>query len=608
MKNIRLIILFLFLLLPAGRASAQWSGSVDAVGGFGAVKSLRGELWEEEGLPKAIFHSLGQGSVRINYKAPTFQWTSLLEGRVEKVSTDNFHLTAFVTDEQDEENGFDLKAIVKMNEGLPIRAQYRTEASWQPADGRRYTLWGRYQLNYTQSSNLTYKAGWKDLTESLSQEAPVTWDHTAEGGLRTVHELGGSRRVLSSAWSFTMNDIRQETTWTTIGVQLGEDGEEEEDVWMGCYKLTPHSRLSTFTGNIHYRDSLLNGPVRLMVNPGVRVTGIKSIHENSGAVLDQEATSVEGLVWRDSTQIREWFHFASQEFQPYLVADFSWKDIRVHTDYALMIYARKLTDSTHFERFKWQSPYLVGNGSIDWQVAPQHRFSMSNHRSVHHPSYLQVCWFDRSGGYMEQLYRGSETLRSTRTRRYKLSYEFNYKRFVASTSLAYSWRNDEIEQTWFKEEIDNRSYKVFTWLNGADSRIQSVSQRVGWRGKVLSANLGVDYNYTVRTWRDSDRIKKSTDWRAMADISARLKKGWTFSTDINYQSAVSTFFAIFKEYCVLNARIQKDFKHFTLYLQGRDLLDKPVESEYISEDEKEFWTESTLHNRRIILLGFSWKF
>ena len=145
-------------------------------------------------------------------------------------------------------------------------------------------------------------------------------------------------------------------------------------------------------------------------------------------------------------------------------------------------------------------------------------------------------------------------------------------------------------------------------MNGADSRIQNISQKLGWRGKTITANLGVECNYTIRTWREIDRIKESTDWRLTADIAARLPKGWTLSADIKYQSAVATFFALFKQYCVLNTRVQKEFKHFILSLEARDLLDMPVEAQYISEDQTEAWIEKTLHNRRLFLLGFSWKF
>lgn len=608
MRLIRLLFTLLLILLPATRLSAQWSGSVNATGGFGAVKSLRGQLFEDEDqVPKVIYHELGQTTLRLNYNNPCLQWTQLLEGKIEHKATDNFHLACNI-DEPGSMESLDMNAIVKMNEELPVAAQYRSDITWRPAPGQRFAFWARYNLDYKASSNFTYRAGWKSQKESLSQEAPFTWEHTASAGVRTSHELNGlARRVLSSELSFDMNDKQQQTIYTTIGVQPG-DTQEEEDAWLTCYKLTPHSRSSTIKAILHYRDSLLNGSsTRLMVNPGLRFTAINSLHDNSGYTLDPDA-SIENPVWRDSTQIREWFHFASLDFQPYLVADFNWKQIRVHLDYGLSLYGRKLTDSTHNQNYKWQKPNLVGSGNIDWRIHPRHKLTLSNKLTLKHPTYLQVCWFDRSGGYIEQLYRGSESLRSTRTDEYKLTYDFNYKRFVSTTSFAYSWRYDEIEQTWFEEEIDSRNYKVFTWMNGADSRIQSISQKFGWRGKLITSNLGVEYNYTVRTWRDMDKVKISNDWRLTADIAAHLQKGWTLSADLKYQSAVATFFALFKQYCVFNAKIQKDFKHFSVYLQGRDLLDKPVESEFLSEDETEYWVESTLHNRRLILLGFTWKF
>ena len=606
MRYARLSFVLLLTLLAAPALRAQWSGSVNATGGFGAMKSLRGELFEEEGVQKVIFHELGQATLRLNYNNPRLQWTQLLEGKIEHKSTDNYHI-AFKADDKDEVYGFDMNAIVKMGEEIPVNAQYRSDITWRPAPGQRFSFWARYNLNYKASSNFTYRAGWKSMKESLSQEAPFTWEHTAAAGMRTSHELNGlARRVLSSEFSFDMVDKQQQTIYTTLGIQPGDT--YEEDAWLTCYKLTPHSRVSTFKGIVHYRDSLLNNrTTRLMVNPGLRFIAIRSLHDNSGYILDPEA-SVEKPVWRDSTQIREWFHFASLDFQPYLAADLNWKKIRIHVDYALSIYGRKLTDSTHNQNFKWQRPLPVGNGSIEWKIHPRHKLSLSNKLSLKHPTYLQVCWFDRSGGYIEQLYRGSESLRSTSTQEYKLSYDFNYKRFVATTSLAYSWRFDEIEQTWFKEEIDHRDYKIFTWMNGADSRIQNVSQKLGWRGKMITANLGVECNYTLRTWRDMDKIKESTDWRLTADIAARLKKGWTLSADIKYQSAVATFFALFNQYCVMNIRAQKEFKHFIVSLEARDLLDTPVEAQYISEDQTEAWIEKTLHNRRLILLGFSWKF
>jgi hypothetical protein len=71
---------------------------------------------------------------------------------------------------------------------------------------------------------------------------------------------------------------------------------------------------------------------------------------------------------------------------------------------------------------------------------------------------------------------------------------------------------------------------------------------------------------------------------------------------------VATFFTTFNENCELNAHVQKSFKRFTLYLDGRDLLDQPRETSFYSEEQKEFWVEEVRSNRRLVVLGFKWSF
>ena len=135
-----------------------------------------------------------------------------------------------------------------------------------------------------------------------------------------------------------------------------------------------------------------------------------------------------------------------------------------------------------------------------------------------------------------------------------------------------------------------------------------LSQQLGWEGKVLSAHVEVTYNQTLRTAKKDNAQKTSHDWKLKSDVSARLGKGWTAGFDTKYQSKVATFFTIFKEYCELNAFVQKDFKKISVYLQGKDLLDMPRETSFESEDHKEYWIDRERNNRRLIILGLRWKF
>lgn len=93
------------------------------------------------------------------------------------------------------------------------------------------------------------------------------------------------------------------------------------------------------------------------------------------------------------------FNFQSLEFQPYLAHDLSSKKIAVQADYGLMLYSRRLTDDEHTQGFKSQRPYIVGNGLVKWAVASSHSLTFIHTLSVKHPSYLQVCWFDRTSDY-----------------------------------------------------------------------------------------------------------------------------------------------------------------------------------------------------------------
>ena len=282
--------------------------------------------------------------------------------------------------------------------------------------------------------------------------------------------------------------------------------------------------------------------------------------------------------------------------------------MEAHANYAAQVYARRLNDDTHRQPLKVKGVYPVGKSNIKWTISPHHSLNLTNQISVSHPDYLKICWYDRTAGYLDQLYRGNEQLFSPTTYLYGLEYEFKYKRFLSQTNVSYKEVYDEIDQTWANEEIEGRQYKVFHWLNSSNSKSVGINQKLGWRGKVIVANIGVTYNQSRRTAKEGDKVKNSFDWKLNGDITAFLGKGWSVGADAKYQSKVATFFTLFKEYCELNARVQKDFKKFTLYLQAKDLLDQPRETSFESEEQQEFWVEQVRSNRRFFVLGVKWKF
>ena len=588
------------LLVSAVSAQAQWSGSVDASGGAGVMKSLRGQLWDEiEGIDKFLWHGLGKGAATIQYQDSLFKWTSRIDGSYEPNNMDYLNADYMYDSVVDDVLKYD--GLVRMSEKENIRAQYRTDAEWGSRPDRKVSLWLSYAYASNEGANVTAKFNKEGVTDFYGDEQRA-WNHDINTGVQFTRRLSNPRHSLSAKFEYHHSVVDQRNEWvTTHWKDVGSE------VWADRYKVTPHNVTDDVSGVFFFSDTIRKGKVQFLINPGIRMAGMRALHENSGATAI-DRTLEEDAVWRDSTELREHFLFRSLDIQPFLIFSLKGKKVTLHADFAPMYYARRLEDSTHHQGLKFQRPYLVGNGKFTWQMAEGHAFSLNYFQTVRHPNYQQVCWFDRTGGYLDRLYRGNPDLKSNVTRSLKGDYKWTHKRFIASFAVSYSRSLNEIVQTWFKEEIDDRTYNVFTWVNGADSREFGLSPSVGWRGQVLTANLGMDFNRSYQALKEKEELKKSNAWSLSADVALKLGKGWRISADARYQSAVTRFFSIFDDYCIVNARVQKNIKNVTLFLEGRHLADKTMTNRIESAEENHIWTELNLLNRRLILLGCRWSF
>ena len=603
MRKIPGLFLGLALLLCSLPLRAQWCGSVDLSVGLGGME---GSLVNDE---EPMMHGLTQGVFQLNYKTEKFRWGTRLEGKWEPNTTDNSRLS-YKTER--------VGIVYKAASTQPLTTSIKSDFAWLPSPDRNYSAWILYQYKNDRASNhsINVDGSLEDVDKfSYYYEEPVMDEHKVESGVRTHRSFDGGRSILQSSLSFQVIGNRRVNTWTVLkageGDMEGGTAVDIEDVqgYAWKYRITPHGLDVNLDGDIHLQRTILDQAVKLKLTPGARLSTKQTNDENSGATrINLRADGTDAGAWKDSTRLRETFNFLSLRAEPYLVADFKWKSIEAHADYAAQIYGRRLNDDEHWQPLKIKGVYPVGKANVKWTISPSHTLNLTNQLSVAHPDYIKICWYDRSAGYLDQLYRGNEDLLSPTTARVGLEYEFKYKRFTSKSSVTYSHVANEIDQTWTNEEIDGRQYKVFHWLNSSNSQSVGLAQKFSWNGKVIVANAGITYNKSRRTATNSDKVKDSFDWKLNADVTANLGKGWSIGADAKYQSKVATFFTIFKQYCELNARIQKDFKKFTLYLQARDLLDQPRETSFESEELQEFWIEEVRSNRRIFIIGARWKF
>ena len=589
-------LLSLLLLTCAATAWAQWSGSVDLGVGYGRLTGTD----ESTGLN----HWLGNGTFRLGYKTTAFQWNTSLGGSYEDLTSEDFRMSASFSDTGTDQ--VSLASEIKNKLSRPWGLSFRSDAIWTPSAGLRHHAYILYGYKYNRGENLTYKyAGVNEFVLSdVYFDLPETRTRQTELGYDFTTRLGSPRKVLAGSISLSRSRKNQQTQWL-LYQDLPDTPEITPEV-MDIYVIRPQSAQSTIKSAIHLRDSVItSGPSRLLLDYGVRLNGGVVNDRNSGATLISE----DPIVWKDSTRLREDFKFLTVTAEPYVAASFRRDKLQVNADYGLQFYARRLTSDLHpVKGLDFVKPSLVGNIRADWTFGDGHSLMVGNSLSVKHPDYVQVCWYERQGTYLTQIYRGSNTLEDTHSYAFNLGYTYRHKRLRVALTATATRRLGEVEQTYSSEEIDGKTYQVFTWINASDSWAISLAPQVGWAGKMFKTNVGFTHNQTFRTARVGGERKKSNDWSLWADASLTLKDGWQAVADIRYHSSVSSLFTSFSEYWTLNVKVQKSFKRLTVYLQGRDLLDNPVINEFLSADGKEWWTEESRLNRRLIILGGKWSF
>ena len=580
-------------------------------------------------------HIVTQGDVSLLYKTDRFSWATTVGGSVEAKSSDNSRLNmSFVG-----EDALGLEVVYKTVKTRPMHINFRSDVGFKPASNRNYSAWIAYRYSNDRATNVsnslsgTMKATgqqiqhyfdnprelveglkWSDMdshTAGCYYETPRLNEHSASAGAGGQWLLT-EKNLLLGGISLSTVGSRKNTVWSVFKTDRGISGDiDPEEAFnrgeASMFRITPSCIDLDFAANIHLKNTVRNDSVRINWGPGVRVFGNHSLDRNSGATMD--GINPDGsYAWRDSLRLKEDFNFLAVNAAPFVTAECHWKKIDIYADYALQFYFCRLNDDTRRQPLNLQSVSPSGNSSFVWRISDIHKLGVTHNIGVDYPDYLQICWYDRTGGYIDQLFRGNEGLKSTLHSSYGFTYELKYKRFLYQATCAITRRINEIDQTWTNEEIEGRLYKVFRWVNSADSWSFGTSQRFLWQGKVLNAGLGVGYNQSRRTSSTDASVKDASDWNVSANATFNLGKGWTIGADALYQSSVATFFTSFNEYWVLNARVQKQLRKITLFFNARDILDSARQTTFFSEDGTQHWVDIARENRRLFLIGMQWNF
>ena len=587
------------LLCPAGskaqpddRGQGKWHGQLELISGLGISRTDNDKL----DLPTdTLFHLREQFIARLTRTAPTLTFSTIAQGSFVRNQTMTRRATYYSEREA---------AVNGANDTIrQPEVSFRSDLNWHPSSKHLYTAFLTYQQSYNHTGNAVASIK-SDLDQAFSfnvaSEDRRSRKQEASAGWRSRHELDSPRRMILTAGEWNGSYSDRNAVWAKL--TLAVSGEDIDQASLYNYRLTPHTYQNNGLLSLSFRDSLLTGARTLTIEPELRFRLSDTRDHNSGAVQDSLA------IWRDSTAIRETFRFFTVQAEPALRIEYLHAPLRVSANYSLQFYGRQLTSQLHYGPLERLPAVVIGRSFAEWAAAEGMALVLGSTISIARPTFLQTCWYERQYADPQQLFVGNPDLLPTRTVSTDLTWRMRKGRFRLSTTTTYAFRLNEVEQFFWDDEIEGKNYRIFSWVNTAYGHTFVQNLQLGWNGRVFSSTLQVNYRQKQQKALIADTENKANDWELLADVGIRPGRGWSFTARGQYQGDIRTLYSLTHQYYTVNARISKEFRQFSLYLEGRDLFDKPVTTEFLSRDLTENWIEISNLNRQLFLLGLSWTF
>jgi len=413
------------------------------------------------------------------------------------------------------------------------------------------------------------------------------------GGLNYRHSFDKTGREFQATVDVKFQKNVRSTIWN-----LG-DGDMQSSEISKVYRETPVYHDNELISNIRYTDCDFLDTKGLDLE---FILDLKSIGD-----LDRlSAANLINGVWVDSTSYRENFDFFSFAPRPGVGIEYSSGIFKIGARYQPEWYIYRLSGDNIGGQTATGTVAHYADFRTSVSPGKYHKISFNFSRDMTRPDYIQICWFDRAGQYANEIIRGNPDLKPSTCTKSSLVYDFKYRRFRAAFDLGYKYEFNKIESTFTTEEWEDGTYRINTWINSSKSATANAELTLAWEGVKLKAEIGGKYSYYVG-WKDSGTETRDSDYSLRGNVSYILKT-WKFDARLRYQSAIIRNYSSMTDLLGCDVRIEKKFKRFGIFVEGRDLFDKAVEKLTISDDETQKRLEVTNDNKRIFLLGLRYTF
>ena len=262
--------------------------------------------------------------------------------------------------------------------------------------------------------------------------------------------------------------------------------------------------------------------------------------------------------------IHEDFDFTTVQLEPRLQLEYRYSSLRLSADYSLQFYGRHLSSQLHDQSMEWLPTAVLGRSFIEWAPSTRHLLTLGSTLSLTHPTFFQLCWYGRQTSDPSELMQGNPDLRPFRSVSADLTWRFTKGRFSLAFSNTYDYRTREFEEVFNDQMIDGQEYSIYTWINTDYTHSFTQSLQLGWKGRIISANMRAHYQQNWMKNPQLDDLDNSKNWDVMADVTVRPFAGWALSTNGFYRSNINTLYKRNRDMYSLSARLTKEFKRLTV--------------------------------------------
>lgn len=582
-------VMLLLIVQPSlgkDEAKGKWDGGVSLDAGSNFLKNTSSKTfsYSSGGISGWGRYSTDKFMIRVDLQCFSKFSAKSITGIVAnandpKAPTANFDI------KQDENTILEEKAGVLM-EYTPDRQNsfsFNFKQKWDRQTPDRIVM--SIQNVFSEDARVIKTNSYLDIEDALDRLR----DYRAEAKWKHLFDKPGRELETGMEWALSRSD--KSSTW----YRMSMSGEPDSGSSGKTFRFTPLYTGNSVKASVLYRD--------------VNIFDQETLNLEMGADLalgfDRDRLSAANYVeeeWADSIYYRRNFDFLSLDMDPRIKLSYSPGKFNINLQLTPDIYLSTLSGGGVGSSTS-SSVFILPEFNASWAPSEMHKLGISYKQGLVRPTYYQLCWFPRAGAYADEVNAGNPDLRPGSNGKASLFYSFHSGFFTGTLEGVTNLNWDKIERV-FKS---GGAYRIYTWINSGRSFDNRVKLTLKADLKIFNAEVGGYYTYFVG-YDNVGNVTRSSDWGVSADAALKIKGGWIFNAKGRYQSKIIRTYSSITEYVGCDVKVTKEFKRFSVYVEGKDLFDRPISVTTYSEDKKYARFEDTHYNRRIFSLGVSLKF